>query len=137
VTKWSFGACVINSNYSSVYNLNYFETRTTSAETFVPGKSANFRLELLWVLATRRFWFTNSPDPPSSPFGCWNTTVRKRPEIPAKFFSHRYTCLPFAHMFTFRKHVFFSHTCLPFVNMFTLHCTHYVIYHGCTAHITS
>jgi len=59
---------VIKSNYSSVYNLNYFETKTKSAETFVPRKSANFKLELLWVLATSVSWFPKLPGPTSSPF---------------------------------------------------------------------
>jgi len=61
--------CVIKSNYSSAYNLNYFETQIKSAETFVPRKSANFRLEFPWVLATSVSWFTNLPGPTSSPFG--------------------------------------------------------------------
>jgi len=59
---------VIKSNYSSAYNLNYFETKTKSAKTFVPRKSANFRLELPWVLATSVSWFPKLPGPTSSPF---------------------------------------------------------------------
>ena len=43
----------------------------------MPRKSANFRLELPWVLATSVSWFPKLPGPTSSPLGCKNPTTWK------------------------------------------------------------